>query len=216
MVIAILPEFDVVQKECRNNWYSPWAYVPAKLITELPLLVVPPLLFLAIMGNMTTLSWQKSGESSESDVSRFCMLYLALFLVVFATNSWAYFLSGMAPTTQIATLITPGSIMPMALLSGFFVNQQDMSWIFRWFTYINYLNYAWQALASASFIERTFDVPLATGLSTGDEILRTRLGLPVVTGSILSDYWANIGILVGFVIFFRVLATVIIARRLRK
>ena len=59
-------------------------------------------------------------------------------------------------------------------------------------------------------------MPLATGLSTGDEILRTRLGLPVVTGSILSDYWANIGILVGFVIFFRVLATVIIARRLRK
>ena len=48
----------------------------------------------------------------------------------------------MAPTTQSATLITPGSIMPMALLSGFFVNQQDMSWIFRWFTYINYLNYA--------------------------------------------------------------------------
>jgi hypothetical protein len=37
-----------------------------------------------------------------------------------------------------------------------------------------------------------------------------------VTGSILSDYWANIGILVGFVIFFRILATVIIARRLRK
>ena len=216
VVIAILPEFDVVQKECRNNWYSPWAYVPAKLITELPLLVVPPLLFLAIMGNMTTLSWQTKGESSESDVSRFFMLYLALFLVVFATNSWAYFLSGLAPTTQIATLITPGSIMPMALLSGFFVNQQDMSWIFRWFTYINYLNYAWQALASASFIERTFDVPLATGLSTGDEILRTRLGLPVVTGSILSDYWANIGILVGFVIFFRILATVIIARRLRK
>lgn len=59
-------------------------------------------------------------------------------------------------------------------------------------------------------------MPPATGLSTGDEILRTRLRLPDVTGSRLSDYWANIGILVGFVIFFRVLATVIIARRLRK
>ena len=33
----------------------------------------------------------------------------------------------------------------MAVLSGFFVNQQDMSWVFRWFSYVDYLNYGWQA-----------------------------------------------------------------------
>ena len=45
----------------------------------------------------------------------------------------------------MGVLLAPGSIMPMAVLSGFFVNQQDMSWVFRWFSYIDYLNYGWQA-----------------------------------------------------------------------
>ena len=32
------------------------------------------------------------------------------------------------------------------VLSGFFINVTEMSWVFRWFTYINYLNYGWQAI----------------------------------------------------------------------
>lgn len=189
--------------------------MPAKLITEMPLLIVPPLLFLTIMGNMTTLTWQTSA-TSESDCSRFFMLYLAILLVVVATNAWAFLLSGLAPTTEIAILITPGSIMPMALLSGFFINQQDMPWVFRWFTYVDYLNYSWQALATAGFMGRHFDVPPGLGLSTGDDILQTRLNLPDMTGSTVGNYWANIGILIGFTIVFRILATIIVARRLGK
>ena len=34
---------------------------------------------------------------------------------------------------QLAVLSAPGSIMPMMLLSGFFVNQRDMTWVFRWY-----------------------------------------------------------------------------------
>lgn len=41
--------------------------------------------------------------------------------------------------------------MPMAVLSGFFKNQQQMSWVFRWFTYIDFLNYGWQTIAYAGF-----------------------------------------------------------------
>ena len=42
----MLPELAVVRKEARNNWYSPYSYVPAKLLVETPLLVIPPLIFL--------------------------------------------------------------------------------------------------------------------------------------------------------------------------
>ncbi len=76
--------------------------------------------------------------------ARFFMCYLAIELVVMATHAWALFLCALAPSTEVGVLLAPGSIMPMAVLSGFFVNQQDMSWVFRWFSYVDYLNYGWQ------------------------------------------------------------------------
>ena len=222
VVISVLPELAVVHKEARNNWYAPSSYLPAKLLIETPLLILPPLLFLSIMGNMSTLTWEHATSSGEAEggtnCTRFFMVYLAITLVVNATHAWALFLCAIAPSVDVAILMAPGSIMPMALLSGFFKNQQDMPWVFRWFTYIDYLNYGWQALANAGLARRTFDVPAATGMSTGEDVIKTRLRLPELTGEAdaLANFWANVGVLVGFVIFFRLLAGFFIARRLSK
>ena len=142
---------------------------------------------------------------------RFFRLYIAIELVVNCTHAWALFLCALAPTVGIATLMAPGSIMPMAVLSGFFVNQQDMSWAFRWFSYIDYLNYGWQAMATAGFLGLEFDAPV--GLQTGKEVLENRLRLPKTD---LDGYWGNVGILVGFMLFFRILATAMISRRLLR
>jgi len=76
VVLTVLPEIFVVRKEVRNNWYSPNAYVPAKrgaapapslpglargaslveplprrYLTETPLLLLPPLIYLLIVGH---------------------------------------------------------------------------------------------------------------------------------------------------------------------
>jgi ABC-type multidrug transport system permease subunit len=205
VVIAILPELAVVRKEARNNWYSPFSWVPAKLAVETPLLVLPPAIFLAIVGNMT-------GLTRDEDASRFFHLYLALELVVWSVHAWSLFLCAIAPSTEIAVLLAPGSIMPMAVFSGFFVNQQDMTWVFRWFSYIDFLNYAWQAMSTAGFVGLTFeDAP--PGLQTGEQVLENRLRLP---SSDLEGYWRNIAFLSIFVVFFRVLSTVMISRRLVK
>jgi len=129
----------------------------------------------------------------ETPGARFFMCYLAIELVVMATHAWALFLCALAPSTEVGVLMAPGSIMPMAVLSGFFVNQQDMSWVFRWFSYIDYLNYGWQAMATAGFHGLTFD-GAGPGLDTGEKVLENRLRLPM--GSDLSSYWVNIGVLV--------------------
>lgn len=207
VVVAVLPELAIVQKEVRNNWYSPLAYVPAKILTDTPLLIIPPAIFVGIVGNMTTISWGEDGM-------RLFRLYVACLLVVWGTHAWSLVICALAPSTKIATLMAPGSIMPMAVLSGFFVNQKDMTWVFRWATYIDYLNYAWQAMATAGFQGRKFDVPPDTGMSTGEDILDNRLNLPKVVDGTLDNYWVNIGILCAFTGFFRLAAVYLISRRL--
>ena len=94
----MLPELAVVRKEARNNWYSPYSYVPAKLLVETPLLVIPPLIFLAIMGNMSGLTSCQGGGVAGA---RFFMCYLAIELVVMATHAWSLFLCAMAPSTEV-------------------------------------------------------------------------------------------------------------------
>ena len=60
-------------------------------------------------------------------------------------------------------------------------------------TYIDYLNYVWQALAIAGLQDRTYNAPPGAGLDTGEQVLKTRLKLPDYTGSwleeLLGEHW---------------------------
>ena len=68
-------------------------------------------------------------------------------------------------------------------------------------------------MATAGFHGLAFD-GAGPGLETGEQVLKNRLRLPM--GSDLSSYWVNIGVLVGFMVAFRILSSVMIARRLIK
>lgn len=187
----------------RNNWYSARSWIPAKIAIETPLLIIPPGLYLVVAGFMSNVANSENGE-------RFFMLWLAVVLVVMCTHSWALTICGLAPSTDVAFLAAPGSIMPMAVLSGFFINVSEMTWIFRWFTYVNYLNYGWQAMAYAGFYGLKF---VNTPYPTGEDVLKERLALPRTDAA---GFWQNVGILIAFVIFFRALGTFAISRKLSK
>ena len=78
------------------------------------------------------------------------------------------------------------------------------------------MNYVWQALAIAGLQDRTYNAPPGAGLDTGEQVLKTRLKLPDYTGSWKKNYWVNIGILAGFILFFRAAAVIVVARRLSR
>jgi len=200
VVLQVLPELAIVKKEVRNNWYAAHSFIPAKLIIETPLLLIPPCLFVAVSGTMTGM---------VDDGERFIYMYIAVLLVVCCAHAWALFIAGIAPSVDIAFLAAPGSILPMAVLSGFFKNQSDMTWVFRWFTYIDFLNYGWQAMATAGLRGLNFTeaaIPL-----TGEEVITGRLGLHSAS---VSNYWTNVAILICFMGFFRGLAIVIVSKKL--
>ena len=68
VVIAVMPELAIAKKEVRNNWYSPNAFIPAKLIIETPLLTIPPLLFLSIAGGMSHIIDSDDGSNGRHGI----------------------------------------------------------------------------------------------------------------------------------------------------
>lgn len=94
-----------------------------------------------------------------------------------------------------------------------------MTWVFRWATYVDDLNYSWQAMANAAFRGKVFTGDAAsTPYATGEKVLENRLRLPNIVGGesydAVANYWANVGVLLAFVLVFRLLAIVFISRRL--
>ena len=98
VVLSVLPEIHVTQKEVRNCWYRPTSYVPAKFIVETPLLVIPPLLYLAIVGNVTGLTRGNNG-------ARF--IRATGLATVLRTNGGRSSCPASRPAMQLAVLMPP-------------------------------------------------------------------------------------------------------------
>ena len=197
-LVTVLPELAVVRKEYHNNWYSLGAYYSAKIVSDTPLLVLAPLVYLTLMGNLSGLT--ESGW-------RFGIVYLSMLLVAFVAHSWAMLLASFARSLAVAIFFTPVSLLPMFLFGGFFKNVQDITWAFRWLSYIDYMKYIWEILGIATFRDLALDSPL-----TGNVVLEERLAFRSIT---MGGYWASVAIVNALIALWRVLAYFGLRRRLR-
>jgi len=200
-IIVVLPELSVVKKEHRNNWYSVKAYYLAKMIADTPLLLVPAALYLLVMGFM-------SGLAASDTGCRFGMLYLGLMLATMAAHAWGMVLSCAAPTLSIAIFLVPTSVMPHVLFAGFFKNIESIPWVFRWFSYIDFMRYAWEAMGIAAFRE----LEVAPPYMNGETFMRMRLDFPHPD---MGGYWRSVVIILCFAMVFRLLAYLLLVRRVR-
>ena len=197
-VLTVLPEIAVMRKEHRNNWYSLKAFYVAKVISDMPLIVVPPLLYTLTMGSMSNLT---NGEAW-----RFALVYLSLLLVSVAAHSWAMVISCKASSLPIAIFCVPISVLPMILFAGFFKNVESITWAFRWISYVDVLRYGWDAMTIAAF----YDLELEGGISANQLVLEDRLNMPDAD---MTVYWSRIGIMAAFMALFRVLAYLALTTR---
>jgi len=198
-IITLLPELAVLRKEYRNNWYALRAWYVAKLIADTPLLILPAALYLAVAGTMSGLY--------DATAWRFGVLYLGLMFLVTAMHAWGMFLSCVAPTLPVAIFLAPMSILPYILFSGFFKNVEDITWVFRWVSYISPMRYGWESLVVGTFLD------LNISPMSGNQFLSARLNLD---NAGMGLFWTNVGILAGFTILYRGLAFAALHRRVTK
>ena len=209
-ILTVLPELAVVKKEHANNWYALRPYYLAKLIADTPLLVLPPLLYTLIMSFMTGLH--------DGSADRFFRLYLATLATHVIAHSFAMVISCASPSLAVAIFTVPISILPMILFAGFFKNVTQITWAFRWFSYVSFFRYAWEAFNIAAFEDLPLNLPSPVpGVPlTGTFILADRLAFESPTGDFADLYWIDIGIIIAYALLLRLIAFFALAWRVTR
>ena len=201
--------------QVRNRWYDLRVFYASKLLSETPLLLLPPLLFLALVCAITNLH---AGEAV-----RFGLLYVALLGQMTICHSFALLLSCSAPSLAVAVFLVPISLLPMLLFAGFFKNVVEIPWAMRWIPYIDPMTYAWEALAFSGFYElpvpilRYVDVPLFDQTLNftfdGTVVLTSRLGMSDPSPQ---RFWTLVGIMAAYVACVYTFAFLALRRRVRS
>lgn len=134
-VLTFPMEASVIVREHFNNWYSLGIYYLSKVLSDLPLMVLCPTLFVS-------LAYYLTGQIHEWD--RFFMLWLvSVCLTIIAQSIGCAF--GVAFSVQLGLFLTATCTMPMFLISGFFVHLNDLSPYLRWLSYTSIFKYSLEA-----------------------------------------------------------------------
>ena len=142
-VILIFPdERQVFLRELNNNMYSASAYFWSKVISELPVSILTPVLY----GSMIyySIGLHKPAE--------FFFNYLATLILVYnASGGYSMIISVAISNKQLAVTMTPMLIVPFMLFAGFFVSSDNIPWFLKEFEYLSIFKYGYQALVHNEF-----------------------------------------------------------------
>ena len=103
--------------------YRVVSYFFGKLIAELPINLLVPIIYLSL--NYFLIGLNPNGKN----------IFYAYIIMVLAYNTainFALFLSAMISNKQVAVSLTPVLVIPFMLLTGFFVNQSNIPvWLYE-------------------------------------------------------------------------------------
>uniref|UniRef100_A0A8D8LFL8 ATP-binding cassette sub-family G member 4 n=1 Tax=Cacopsylla melanoneura TaxID=428564 RepID=A0A8D8LFL8_9HEMI len=140
-VLTYPMEAGVFLREHFNNWYCLSAYYLAKALSDVPLQLICPTLFMGI-------AYWMSGQPAEWD--RFSMLWMANILLAFLGQSFGNAM-GAGFESQVALFLTSVFIMPMFLVSGFFVHLDDISPYLSWLSWLSIFRYGLESAMIAIY-----------------------------------------------------------------
>lgn len=132
-------ERTVVNKERASGYYRLSAYYLAKVISELPLVIIQPTLYLTIV------YWAAGLNKSESFLT---MLFLVLLTTV-AAQSVGLFIGALVMDFKKSIVIAALYALTSMLLGGFY-QKNIPSWL-QWFQYLSYLTYSYEATLTTEF-----------------------------------------------------------------
>lgn len=135
-------ERPIAQREYESGAYRIVAYYSAKIWSDCPYQIVMPLIF-------TSITYYTVGFNDNP-------LAFVLFSVIVLASTQAavalgYLISASVPSVDVAVSCGNALLMPLAMVSGFLLNYDDIQPGWRWLEYISFFRYAFAGGLTAIF-----------------------------------------------------------------
>eukprot|EP00347_Sterkiella_histriomuscorum_P021229 403334750 len=183
-LLAFQEERPVFLREMANKMYHVGPYYTAKMVLDLPSLIIQPMTWTIIV---------YFGVGLSITAGQFWYFYLIMCMLCISSSSFGFFISSLFSQSETALAVAPVIIMPMVLFSGFFSNAGTYpDWI-GWIQWISPIRYSLESLIWNEFGDRQY--------ATDEINLVTYLSYELGIGKCLA-------ILAGLSVFFRVLTGV--------
>ena len=120
-ILVFQQERPVFLREQANQMYSVGAYYLSKILAEMPVLCITPMIFAIVV-------YFKIGLTVTA--SQFFYFYLIIFLLSQCSASFGYLMSSIFNDEDMAVGMAPIVIMPLVLFGGQFANSGNIqAWI---------------------------------------------------------------------------------------
>ncbi|CAG2166748.1 unnamed protein product, partial [Oppiella nova] len=136
-------EMQVFHKEYHNSWYSCITYYLAKVLSDVPLQVITPLIYMVI-------TYWYSNQPHEP--IRFGLLLFISIILSFLAQSIGECTSAIYMDNQNAAVFAGGLIpLPMILFGGFLVKVERMPVYLQPLSWLSFLRFAFEALMISTY-----------------------------------------------------------------
>ena len=200
-----LQERRVLMKEASRGAYRISSYMIANTFVFLPFLFVVSMLF------AVPVYWLVGLNPS---LSAFTFFTFVVWLIVLMASSLVLFLSAVSPDFISGNSLICTVLGAFFLFSGYFIPKDSIPkyWLFMY--YVSLYRYPLDALLTNEYWNvrnECFSQQIEGSqcLLTGFDVLKSR-------GLEKDNRWMNVGIMLGFFVFYRVLCWLILARKASK
>lgn len=131
-------EMGVFLRESKGKLYRSSAYFLGKSIAELPIYILIPIIYVAILWPMADLNM----DSAE----RFATAVGILILVSQVATSFGYLVSCISGNIEMSLSVGPVLVVPFLLMGGFFLHYETVPGPLKWIPYISWFFYAFEGL----------------------------------------------------------------------
>jgi ATP-binding cassette, subfamily G (WHITE), member 2 len=197
-----LQEREILMKETLSGSYRVSSYVTANSLVFLPFLAVLALLF------SVPVYWL---AGLYRDFYAFVYFLLLIWLILYTANSVVICISAISPNFIVGNSIISGVMGCFFLFSGYFIMKKAMPGCWVFMHYLSLFKYPFEGFLVNEFSGKNRCVMYEMGICVlrGEEVLR-REGMGEK-----GSRWKNVGVMVGFILGYRLLAYVILRCRFR-
>ena len=189
-ILTFQMERPVFLREQANQLYGSVPYYFAKIMIEVPISLLLPLLMQLII------YWSNGFKHSAEDFGK---IYLVLVLLSQNAIGMGLIISSAANNLTVATSIAPLITMPNVLFGGMLANSAALPSYISWAQWLSVIRFANEAISTVEF----------QGVNWKTDYYLTVLGFNL-------GYWKCIYILAGYMVFWRAMSMIILRCMISK